>query len=142
MISSGDYINGHIERTTGGGYNGALRVEGIDLSPVEAQFFKKDGDMYLFIKRKPIMEFNYAEQKYITRERRPQVSIYMKKQVDSDGVVSFKGDFMFMRFKLSIVGVWDSILGKEINRLNLFVERAPRNEQTLLQSINERNKEK
>ena len=142
MNDYGDYINGHIERTTGGGYNGTLRVEGIDLSPVEAQFFKKDGDTYLFIKRKPIMEFNYAEQRYITRERRPQVPIYMKKQVDSDGVVAFKGDFMFMRFKFNIVGVWDAILGKETNRLNLYVERAPRNEQTLLQSINERNKRK
>lgn len=88
------------------------------------------------------MEFNYAEQRYITRERRPQVPIYMKKQVDSDGVVAFKGDFMFMRFKFNIVGVWDAILGKETNRLNLYVERAPRNEQTLLQSINERNKRK
>ena len=142
MNDYGDYINGHIERTTGGGYNGTLRVEGIDLSPVEAQFFKKDGDTYLFIKRKPIMEFNYTEQRYITRERRPQVPIYMKKQVDSDGVVAFKGDFMFMRFKFNIVGVWDAILGKETNRLNLYVERAPRNEQTLLQSINERNKRK
>lgn len=142
MISDDGYVNGHIERATGGGYNGTLRVEGIDLSPVEAQFFKKDGDTYLFIKRKPIMEFNYEEQRYITRERRPQVPIYMKKQVDSDGVVAFKGDFMFMRFKFNIVGVWDAILGKETNRLNLFVERAPKNEQTLLQSINERNKKK
>lgn len=142
MNDYGDYINGHVERTTGGGYNGTLRVEGIDLSPVEAQFFKKDGDTYLFIKRKPIMEFNYGEQRYVTRERRPQVPIYMKKQVDSDGVVAFKGDFMFMRFKFNIVGVWDAILGKETNRLNLYVERAPKNEQTLLQSINERKRKK
>jgi hypothetical protein len=86
------------------------------------------------------MEYDYDLGKYNQRERRPQVQIYMKKQVDGDGVVAYKGDFMFMRFKFIITGVWDAILGKERNRLNLFVERAPRNEQTLLQSIVERKK--
>ena len=42
----GDYINGHIERVAQGGYSGQLTVEGIDLSPIEAQFFKKDGDIF------------------------------------------------------------------------------------------------
>lgn len=134
------YVNGHIERDSYGNYTGMLTVEGINLSPLEGQYFKKDGETYLYMKRKPIMEYDYDLGKYNQRERRPQVQIYMKKQVDGDGVVAYKGDFMFMRFKFIITGVWDAILGKERNRLNLFVERAPRNEQTLLQSIVERKK--
>ena len=64
----------------------------------------------------------------------------MKKQVGQDGVIEYKGEFMFMRFRFSIVGVWDKILGRDTNRqrLNLFVERLPMSEQTLLNSINER----
>ena len=56
MNDYGDYINGHVERTAKGEYTGRLSVEGIDLSPIQAQYFKKDGDIYCFIKRRPIME--------------------------------------------------------------------------------------
>ena len=138
MFDYGDYVNGHIERTAQGGYYGQLTVEGIDLSPIEAQFFKKDGDIYLFIKRRPIMEYDDVFESYRTRERKPELQIYMKKQVSSDGVVAYAGEFMFMRFKFKIEGVWDKILGKEKHRLNLYVERLPLSEQTLLKSINER----
>ena len=134
----GDYVNGHIERTAQGGYSGQLRVEGIDLSPIEAQYFKKDGDIFLFIKRKPIMDYDIASESYITRERRPALQIYMKKQLNDNGVIAYVGEFMFMRFKFKIEGVWDKILGKEKHRLNLYVERLPLSEQTLLKSINER----
>lgn len=132
------YVNGYIERNGYGNYAGSLTIEGINLSPIEGQYFKKDGETFLFIKRKPIMEYDADKGEYTTRERRPSVQIYLKKQVGGDGAVAYKGDFMFMRFKFNVDGVWDSILGKERNRLNLFVERAPRQEQTLLQSIIER----
>ena len=135
------YVNGYIERTPYKSYEGVLTVEGINLSPIEGQFFKKGNDVYLFIKRKPIMEYNIESNSYETRERKPQLLVYMKKQVDGDGVVAYKGDFMFMRFKFNIVGVWDKILGKERTRLNLFVERAPMSEQTILKSIAEKKKE-
>lgn len=137
----GDYVNGHVQREANGEYKGQLTVEGIDLSPIEAQFFKKDGDIYCFIKRKPIMEYDHTTESYRTRERRPPLQIYLKKQLDGD-VVEYKGEFMFMRFKFGIVGVWDKILGKDKHRLNLYVERLPLSEQTLLNSINERNKMK
>lgn len=132
------YVNGYIERNGYGKYTGALTVDGINLSPIEGQYFKKDGETFLFIKRRPKMEYDVDKCEYVTRERKPTVLIYLKKQVGSDGVVVYKGDFMFMRFKFNIEGVWDAILGKERNRLNLFVERAPRQDQTLLQSIIER----
>lgn len=134
----GDYVNGYIQREAGGEYHGKLIVHGIDLSPVEGQYFKDGDDTYLFIKRKPIMEYDAEKEKYRTRERMPSLQIYMKKQVDGDGVVAYKGDFMFMRFKFNIVGVWDKILGTERKRLNLYVERLERQQQTLLNSINER----
>lgn len=140
MSNYDGYVNGFIERDSFGNYTGTLTVEGINLSPIEGQYFKKDGDVYLYMKRKPIMEYDYDKCCYNKRERKPQLHIYMKKQVNGDGVVAYKGDFMFMRFKFNIEGVWDAILGKERNRLNLFVERAPRSEQTLLQSIVERKK--
>lgn len=134
----GDYINGFVERQTGGVYAGRLTVEGIDLSPIQAQYFKQDGENYLWIKRKPIMEYDMESQRYNKRERRPQVEIYMKKQVDGDGTVAYRGEFKFMRFCFAIVGVWDKILGKDMQRLNLYVERKPMSEQTILNSINER----
>ena len=142
MISDDGYINGHIERNANGDYTGVLTIEGINLSPIEGQYFKRDGDTFLFIKRRPIMEYDYDKGQYVTRERRPPLTIYLRKQVDGDGVVAYKGDFMFMRFKFNIVGVWDSIMGKESNRLNLFVERAPMSEQLLLKSVAERRKRK
>ena len=74
MNDYGDYINGHVERTAKGEYTGRLSVEGIDLSPIQAQYFKKDGDIYCFIKRRPIMEYSIEQGKYITRERKPKAS--------------------------------------------------------------------
>ena len=132
------YVNGHIERDSFGNYSGMIAIEGINLPNIEGQYFRQDGDTYLYIKRKPIMEYDYDQERYKTREPKPQVHIYMKKVVGGDGVVAYRGNFMFMRFKFNIEGVWDNILGKERCRLNLFVERAPMQDQTLLQSIIER----
>lgn len=132
------YSNGQIERRQGGGYEGTVRIEGIDLSPVEATFFKDDnGDSYLWLKRKPIMEYDFESQTYTTRQRKPSFEVYLKKQMD-DSVVAYKGEFMFMRFKFSIVGIWDVVLGKENQRLNLFVERLPLSQQIILNDINQR----
>jgi hypothetical protein len=47
-----------------------------------------------------------------------------------------------MRFKYSITGVWDKILGNDKQRLNLFVERLPLTQQTIINSINESKKKK
>lgn len=132
------YVNGYVERSSFGGYLGKLTIEGITFPSIEGTYFKQDGNTYLFLKRRPIMEYDYEKGEYKTREPRPQVKIYMQKQVDGDGVVAFKGDFMFMRFKFNIIGVWDMVLGKDKKRLNLFVERAPRKEQTLLIGIAKR----
>lgn len=140
MDDSYGYINGSIERKNGGRYEGSVKVQGIDLSPIEATFFKDDnGDSYLWLKRAPIMEYDFDTQSYRTRKRKPVFEAYLKKQLD-ENVVAYKGEFMFMRFKFSIIGIWDTILGKENQRLNLFVERLPMSQQTILNDINERKK--
>lgn len=134
------YTNGHIERKHGGRYEGCVSVQGIDLSPIEATFFKDDsGDSYLWLKRKPIMEYDFESQSYRTRQRRPSFEAYLKKQID-EGVVAYKGEFMFMRFKFSISAIWDNMLGNENQRLNFFIERLPMSEQTILKKINEQKK--
>lgn len=133
------YINGYVERKNGGRYEGSLSVQGINLSPIEATFFTDDfGEKYLWLKRKPIMEYDMDSQSYTTRRRRPHFEAYLKKQAD-EGTVAYKCEFMFMRFKFSIVGVWDSVLGKDKQqRINLFVERLPISQQRILKEINER----
>ena len=131
-------INGHIERNRNGKFTGAISIYGIDLSPIEATFFKDDdGDTYLWLKRSPVMEYDFETMSYKKRPRRPSFEAYMKKQMEDD-VVAFKGQFMFMRFKFSIVGVWDTVIGKDKSRMNLFVERLPMSQQTILNDINER----
>ena len=131
------YINGYIERRNGGRYEGCVSIQGIDLSPIEATFFCEDGEDYVWMKRKPVMEYDFESQSYRTRQRRPVFEAYLKKQME-ESVVAYKGEFMFMRFKFSIVGVWDSVLGKDSQRMNLFVERLPMSQQTVLGKINER----
>lgn len=133
----GDYVNGFVERKTDGSYVGQLRVDGVDVSPIEGIYFTNDNKKYLWIKRKPIMEYNFESQIYKLRKRKPSLECYLEKQMDGN-VVAYKGTFTFLRFRYSIVGVWDAILGKERQRLNLYVERLPMNEQTILKGVNEK----
>lgn len=134
---NGDYINGYIERKASGEYYGELCIEGIDLSPISAQYFKKDNVNYLWLHRRHILEYDEKKQIYNKREREPRFEAYLKKELN-DGVVSYIGEFYFMRFKFKIVGVWDSIMWNDTKRLNLFIERLPMCEQTIINSINER----
>ena len=141
MDDSYGYINGSIERRNGGRYEGTIKIQGIDLSPIEATFFKDDnGEQYLWLKRTPIMQYDFDTQTYTSRKRKPVFEAYLKKQLD-DKSIAYKGEFMFMRWKFSIMGIWDGILGKDNQRLNLFVERLPMSQQTILNDINERRKQ-
>ena len=132
-----EYVNGHIQRNSGGRYTGQVSVDGIDLSPIEATFFETEGKNYLWLKRQPVKEYDWETSTFKTRQPRPMWEAYLEKQMDND-VVAYKGRFAFMRFRYEITAVWDSVLGREKNRLNLFVERLPMSEQTILTSINER----
>lgn len=133
-----DYINGYLERKQGGRFEGKITIEGINLSPIVGQYFKKDGKTYLWLKRKRLLEYDSQTQAYKERERVPQWEAYLVKQIDED-TTTFKGSFVFLRFRFEIQGVWDKILGREKQqRLNLYVERLPMGQQTIINEINER----
>lgn len=135
-----DYVNGYVERRKDGTYGGSLTIEGINLQGgITATYFKDDGENYLWIRRKKVLEYDFESQAYHEREARPPFEAYLKKQLN-DGTVAYKGEFAFMRFKYSITGVWDKVLGNDKHRLNLFVERLPLSQQTIINSINESRK--
>ena len=137
-----DYVNGYVERKKDGTYGGSLTIEGITLQGgITAVYFKDEGENYLWLRRKKVLEYDFESQSYREREAKPQFEAYLKKQVDNNAV-AYKGEFIFMRFKFSITGVWDKILGNDKQRLNLFVERLPHSQQTIINSINESRKGK
>ena len=138
MFDIGGYVNGFIQRRSGGKYQGDLIIDGVALDGgIDAQYFTLNHKNYLWIKRKPIMQYDFELQQYTIRKRKPYFECYLEKQIDNN-VVAYKGKFTFLRFNYSIIGVWDKILGKDLQRLNLYVERMPMKEQTILNSINER----
>lgn len=140
MIWHDDYINGFVEHNKDGSYKGSLTIDGIALQGgITAVYFKDDGESYLWLRRKKVLEYDFESQSYKEREAKPQFEAYLKKQVDNGSVV-YKGEFIFMRFKYSITGMWDKVLGKDKQRLNLFVERLPLAQQTIINSINESKK--
>ena len=131
-----DYINGYIQRSQGGSYDGKITIDGILLPAISAVFFKDNGENYLWLKRKKVLDYDFESQTYKEREAKPQWEAYLKKKIDSD-TVAYKGEFTFMHFRYSISGVWDKVFGKDKQRLNLFVERLPMTQQTIINSINE-----
>ena len=135
-----DYTNGHIERHSGGRYEGSLTIDGVILDGgIEGVYFTQEGKNYLWLKRKPIMEYDFDTGEYRTRKRTPFFECYLEKQIKDDTTI-YKGEFVFLRFRYTVEGRWDRVLGKDKCRLNLFVERLPDNEQTILKNINERKK--
>lgn len=132
-----DYVNGYIQRTQGGSYEGGITIDGISLPAISAVYFTKDSDTYLWLKRKKILDYDFESHTYKEREAIPPWEVYLKKQLNND-TVAYRGEFNFLRFRYSIVGVWDSILGKDKQRLNLFVERLPMSQQTIVNGINKR----
>lgn len=132
-----EFVNGQIQRHNGGRYTGQISVDGIDLSPIEAMFFEEGGKKYLWLKRQLIKEYDWEASTFKTRQAKPHWEAYLEKQIEND-TVAYKGRFNFLRFRYEIVAVWDNRYGLEKNRMNLYVERLPMSEQTILTSINER----
>lgn len=129
---------GYIERKSNGEYVGDLSIEGVDISKIDAVLFKDNGDTYLWLKRRPALVYDTNTQTYKKRERQPRWECYLKKCLHDDSV-AFEGTFTFLRFRYSIKGVWDSVMGMDKSyRLNLYVERLPNSEQTIINNINER----
>lgn len=135
-----DYINGYIQRTKSGSHEGRVVIDGISLPEITAIYFKENGESYLWLKRKKVLDYDFESQSYKEREAEPKWEAYLKKELE-DNVVAYKGEFYFLRFKYSIVGVWDNVLGKDKQRLNLFIERLPLSQQNIINGINERKKD-
>lgn len=136
------YANGYLEcsRENRKEFSGTLKIEGIDISPIQGMYFKKDGENYLWIKRKPLLEYDMENQTYMERERVPKWECYLRKTSEEDTSM-YVGTFFFLRFKYEIRGIWDSVLGKtERSRINFYVERLPMKEQTIINEINSMNK--
>ena len=133
-----DYVSGYIQRNKDGRYEGSVTIDGIKLPEISAVYFMDNGENYLWLKRKKVLFYDFESQSYKKRDAIPPWEAYLKKQLDNE-TVAYKGDFYFLRFRYSIVGVWDNILGKEKQRLNLFVERMPMSKQTIINKINEFN---
>ena len=131
-----DGFDGYLQRTRSGRFEGEIRVRNVNLSPIEGVYFKEDGKMYLWIRRKPILEYDDVEQKYKARAREPRWEAYLEKQ--NGGIPAYKGEFFFLRMRYTISGIWDVVLGMEKNRLNFLVEQCPMKEQTIVNKINER----
>lgn len=135
-MSDYSYTNGFLEQNKNGRYEGNLRIDGVDLSPIEGMFFQEEGHTYLWLKRKPILEYDMESQTYKTRHSEPRWESYLQKQ--KDGVVAYKGECTFLHFKYVVMGVWDKVYGMEKQKINFFVERLPMSRQTLINSINDR----
>lgn len=140
MVDSG-YVNGFIERKTNGTYQGNLTIDGINISPIIGKYFKQDNDTYLWLRRKNILEYDETTMSYKERDVLPRWECYLKKQVE-ENTIAYKGTFFFMRFCFEIIGVWDKILGSDKHhRLNLYVERLPMAQQSIINSINKRKRD-
>lgn len=132
-----DYRNGFLQRETGGAYEGRLTIDGVNISPIEGQYFKRDGELWLWLRRKPIMEYDIDTQTFRKRSRSPFWEVYLQRKIEN-GETAFKGEFIFLKFRYSITGLWDKVIGKEKRRLNLFVERLPLSQQSLINKINDK----
>lgn len=136
--SDGQYTNGFIERKSKESYDGDITIEGINLSPITGVYFTQYGKKYIWLHRKDVLEYDHEQQSYKRRKREPQWEAYLEKQLEENGAIAYKGEFYFMRFRFSIVGVWDNVQGYDNSRLNLFVERLPMNEQNIINNTRER----
>lgn len=126
---------GYIERNKGS-YVGELIIDGVDISPISALFFRDNGTHWLWIKRKPILDYSFEQSCYLTKSPKPQFEVYLTKTSNSKQGIAYKGTFVFFRFKYTIVGIWDDA-HKDTDRLNLLIERLPMDKQDIIQRINE-----
>ena len=138
MQTLNGYTNGYLERRPNGRYEGELSIEGVDLSPIIGVYFKDGDKSYLWLKRKTMLEYDNKTQTYEERQKEPRWQAYLEKQLDGKGI-AYRGEFAFFHFRFEIFGIWDNVLGMDKkHRLNLFVERLPMKEQTIILSIIER----
>lgn len=128
------YANGYLERKAGGLYHGDMVIEGVDVSPIVGTFFKDEGENYLWLRRQSIFEYNLDTGEYVSKTPRPMWQVYLKEQKDKQ--IAYRGSFIFFHFKFNIVGIWDNL--HKYDKLVFFVERAAREEQSIINEINKK----
>ena len=138
VSSENRHTNGFLDKSRGGVYEGTVDVDGVNLSPISGVYFKEGGKHWLWLKRKETLEYDIRTSEYKKKKAVPYWECYLEKQ--KSGAVAYKGYFIFCHFRYQITGIWDRFL-TDVDRLNLFVERLPMSDQTIINNINLRNKE-
>lgn len=118
------YANGCLERKAGGRYEGTMKIEGVELSPIVGTYFKTNGETFLWLRRRPIIEYDFDRNEYVNKTPRPAWEVYMKKGKERG--IAFRGSFIFFHFRFDIVGIWND--PNKLDKLNFFVERAEEQE--------------
>lgn len=124
--------NGYIEKKKGE-YIGELSIDGVDISPIVGIYFKDKGKHWLWIKRKRILEYDIESQSFRTRNPSPMFEIFLKKEKQGSPI-AYKGICTFFRFKYTMTAVWDKF-SKDKERLNLYVDRLPLQEQNIINKL-------
>lgn len=125
--------SGYIEKNRGG-YVGEMNIDGVDISPISAVYFRDNGTHWLWVKRKKILEYSFETGCYTSREPLPMFEAYLVKQSNNANDIAYKGEFAFFKFMYSIYGVWDKQSNKD--RLNFYIERLPMQKQDILKRLN------
>lgn len=123
---------GYIELSKGD-YVGELSIDGVNISPIIGLLFKDNGKSWLWLKRKKILEYDFQKCEYYSRTPTPIFEVYLKRKT-TNGKISYYGEFVFFKFKYSIVGMWSST-----KRIELYVDRLPDNEQKIVNRLKEIN---
>ena len=133
MLDNGGYI----ERTKGE-YVGELSIDGVNISPIVGFFFKDGSTRWLWVKRKKILEYDMETSTFVTKNPTPMFEAYLRKQ--PNGNIAYRGEFVFFKFKYSIVSFWDD--AKTQSKMTFAIERLPMKEQNILNKIKEINDER
>ena len=131
--------NGYLQKGKHG-FDGQIMIENINLSPIEGMYFVQETTKkeYLWLKRKPILEYNDKKNKYELRPREPRWEAYLEKQDNNS--IPYIGKFTFLHIKYKIIGIWDkNVVKGKMQRLNFFIERLPNINQSIINKNNQRN---
>lgn len=129
------YNQGYIEIVKGECV-GELSIDGVDISPITGYYFKYQGTSWLWVKRKRILEYSFETNEYKSKSPTPMFEVYMQKETKKQSTIAYKGTFIFFKFKYKIFGIWDTNeKNKKKQRLNLYVERLPMEEQNIINNI-------
>lgn len=134
-IGSHQRLCGFLERTKDGNFDGEINIEGVDLSPITGVFFEEGKEKFLWLRRRPLLVYDYEHNGYLKRPREPRWETYLTKKA-IDGTSIYKGTCFLLHIKYELSAIWDGILK---SRMNLYIERLPLEKQNIINSIRDKN---